>query len=754
MRTPTLALLLTLSFGVQILSAQKNLNLGFESADSEKGIPKQWFLSTRYGNAKGYLMEIDSTIKHSGSYSLKIASDPDFDNPSFAPCSQSIPAEYEGKTITLQGYIKTETVGTTGQGAACFWLRLDGDSGMVEFDNMNASPVTGTTDWQQYRIDLPLNKEAKSIIFGAFLAGTGTMWIDDLEILIDGQPLEQADPRQITVYPAQLDSAFVSGSGIDISSINERQTRDLTLLGQVWGFLKYHHPAIAAGEHHWDFELFRILPQILNATEEKQRDHALLNWIDGLGDIKPCEKCDPELPENAKILPDLHWLEKTNMQEDLRKKLQYIHQNRNQEEHYYISLAPQIENPQFQHEEPYAQFDYPDTGYRLLALFRYWNIIHYFFPYKNLIEEDWNAVLTEFVPRFVEARDALNYRLAALEIIGRIHDTHANLWMRDQYLESWKGNLYAPVQVKFVEDQAVVTGYYHDKWGLATGLKPGDVITAIDGEPVSEIVRKKEKYHPASNYPTKLRDISKSLLRGNESSVEVSFKRNGKESKSIVINRFDPQELNLRIDWAHNQPDSCYRFLNDETGYINLGNIQSDLLPTIFEMFKHTKGIVIDIRNYPSEFVVFSLGRYLMPKPTEFVKFTSGDIHTPGLFDVKYPLSVGEENADYYKGKVVILINEISQSQAEYTTMAFRVAPKATVIGSTTAGADGNVSAFSLPGGLRTMISGIGVYYPDGTETQRVGIVPDIELKPTIEGIRTGRDELLEKAVEVILSKE
>ena len=109
-----------------------------------------------------------------------------------------------------------------------------------------------------------------------------------------------------------------------------------------------------------------------------------------------------------------------------------------------------------------------------------------------------------------------------------------------------------------------------------------------------------------------------------------------------------------------------------------------------------------------------------------------------------------KKNPDYYKGKVVILINEISQSQAEYTTMALRVAPNASVVGSTTAAADGNVSPFFLPGNLRTMISGIGVYYPDGRETQRIGIVPDVEVKPTIEGIRAGRDELLEKAMEII----
>ena len=61
-----------------------------------------------------------------------------------------------------------------------------------------------------------------------------------------------------------------------------------------------------------------------------------------------------------------------------------------------------------------------------------------------------------------------------------------------------------------------------------------------------------------------------------------------------------------------------------------------------------------------------------------------------------------------------------------------------------------NVSGISLPGGLQTMISGIGIYYPDGTQTQRVGIVPDVEIEPTINGIKRGKDEVLEKAIEII----
>lgn len=86
------------------------------------------------------------------------------------------------------------------------------------------------------------------------------------------------------------------------------------------------------------------------------------------------------------------------------------------------------------------------------------------------------------------------------------------------------------------------------------------------------------------------------------------------------------------------------------------------------------------------------------------------------------------------------------------TSPALETAPDPIIIGSQTAGADGNVSKVRLPGGIYTYITGLGIYYPDGGETQRVGIVPDIVVRPTIAGIRAGRDELLERALDYINS--
>jgi hypothetical protein len=55
---------------------------------------------------------------------------------------------------------------------------------------------------------------------------------------------------------------------------------------------------------------------------------------------------------------------------------------------FYVSQAAGG-NPVFNHEPSYGKIKLPDAGYQLLALFRFWNIIEYWFPYRNVIGENW-----------------------------------------------------------------------------------------------------------------------------------------------------------------------------------------------------------------------------------------------------------------------------------------------------------------------------------------------------------------------------
>lgn len=101
-----------------------------------------------------------------------------------------------------------------------------------------------------------------------------------------------------------------------------------------------------------------------------------------------------------------------------------------------------------------------------------------------------------------------------------------------------------------------------------------------------------------------------------------------------------------------------------------------------------------------------------------------------------------------------MLVNEETQSRAEYSVMCLQTANNVITIGSQTAGADGDMSYIEFVGGYKSVMSGTGVYYPDGTITQRKGVKVDIEILPTIKGIQEGKDEVLEKAIEIIITEE
>lgn len=546
-----------------------------------------------------------------------------------------------------------------------------------------------------------------------------------------------------------VNQEFEAGSKCPDILLDSAKVEDLVLLGHVWGFLKYYHPAVSDGDFNWDGELFRILPQILNAESVVQRNDILWTWINHLGIVHESKRTIGE-GEEIKMLPDLAWLEDQQLGDKLRSQLHTIQHARRRDNNYYVGLKRGVRNPEFLHEEPYNSMRFPDVGYRLLSLYRYWNMIQYFYPYRGILDEDWNAVLRNFVPHFVHASSELEYKLAVLQLIAQVHDTHANIWSKDTILDKYYGLYYAPLEITFVENKPVVTDYLDDAAGKMTGLVVGDIINKVGGETIDEILHRELPYTPASNYTTQLRDISVDLLRSREHMLAVEYNHDD-TLMLATIRCIKGDSIMLYKKYA--RTDTCFRTIESDIAYLNMGNIKQKYLQYIMPALLETKGLIIDLRCYPSDFMVFSLSEYLLPDAFRFVKFSSGSITEPGQFTLTDGAQVGKESVSAYKGKVVILVNELTQSSAEYHAMAFRVVPGATVIGSTTAGADGNVSHIMLPGGIRTMISGIGVYYPDGSETQRLGIIPDIEVKPTLQGIKEGRDEVLEYAIQLIRNK-
>jgi len=706
--------------------------LSFE-VDHPAGVPGGWNVSPP-GSAQA-----DEKIVRGGRWSARIERAAGSAG-EFSGISKVLPLDVAGKTIVLRAFLRTEDV----TGFVSLWLREDaaGGGSAAAFDSTQSRQVRGTTDWHEHSVTVPVQPVGRQLVFGVLISGTGKVWADDLELLVDGVPFSAAPKVERPKTVLDTDHEFDAGSRVALDTLTPVQVENLTTLGKVWGFLKYHHPLVTSGARHWDFDLFRVLPTVLAAADRRAGNAALVKWIDALGPLTACKTCAELKPENLHLSPDLEWIvDEARLGSELSRLLRAAHTNRPAaSDQFYVSLVPGILNPVFANEPAYGSVALPDGGYQLLAVYRFWNIVRYWFPYRDVIGQNWDDVLPEFIGRVATAKTAPDYRRQLMALIARAHDTHANLWssLGDR---PPTGACQLPVTVRFVEDRAVVTSG-------GGGLERGDVITALDGVAVSRLVQEWSPFYAASNESTRLRDIARFMTRGACGETKVVVTRTTGET--TVTTARVPASSSTGGAPTHDLPGDTFRKLSNDVAYLKLSTIKAGEVGKLVEAAAGTQGLVIDIRNYPSAFVVFELGQLLVGDQMPFARFTAGDLSNPGAFHWGASISLTPAPL-HYAGKVVILVDEISQSQAEYTTMALRVAPGARVVGSTTAGADGNVSPIPLPGGVSSMISGIGIFYPDKRPTQRVGIVPDVEVRPTIAGIRAGRDEVLEAGIRQIL---
>lgn len=521
------------------------------------------------------------------------------------------------------------------------------------------------------------------------------------------------------------------------------ENQKLESLAKVWGFLKYYHPEVAKGKRDWDAELMAKIPAVKHAKDQAQLSKIYLGWLAELGKVKECRRCDNAIPDSLARNLTLDWLyDAATFTPELVAQLDFVRKNRNQGKNHYVRYPYKIFKTQAEFpEKKYEQLEaLPSEEFRLLGLFRYWNIINYFFPYKYATDTSWDSVLTNMLPKFRLADNPQAYHLAMLELSNSIDDGH-NFFATSHTL-GYFGAFYPPFKYIIVGDKIVVTEYLHQGFANADSVQVGDVITRIGGKPVSEALAEKLPYISGSNYAYKAHWAQHILLNGNEPQVTITLARNGiahdRSIRRYAYGRFGYKpEANTQPSWQKLQPT---------IGYINMGTLERKEVNQAMDELQHTEALIIDMRKYP-KYAIGAMAKRLLPDVYNNAIMPYPDLKYPGVFRPKHIYYGKRNNKNYYKGKVILLVNEGTMSAGEFGTMIFQLAPNATVIGRQTAGADGNITYIDFPGGFRASMSGLGVYYPDGRETQRIGIVPDITVKPTVAGIQNQEDEILNRAL-------
>jgi carboxyl-terminal processing protease len=532
------------------------------------------------------------------------------------------------------------------------------------------------------------------------------------------------------------------GQNHSVAKVDDKKSENLVSLAKVWGFLKYYHPNVAKGNFNWDEQLIQMIPKVEQAQNKEDLSRVYLEWISALGVVKECKSCKQTSKEKSFDKNfDLSWTQNAAIfTNELSQKLKYIEENRFQGSNFYVTTGSG-DNIKVRNEISYNDFEYPDEDHRLLSLFRYWNTVEYFFPYKYLTDQNWDSVLIEMIPKFKNANDALEYQLLMQETVVKLDDTHASFYSDKNF--DFFGRKYIPAFINVVEDKVVVVGFYNDSLAKLNDIKKGDIIEEVDGKSALEIMSERKKYVNGSNNNTKAKNYDYFIFNGSTDSVKVKIRRDNlifvKTIKRYSGIDFQPKGLYNKEKFNVDQ---------NNIAYINLDNLEMKDQNIIMQKINKTKGLIIDFRNYP-DFMPYLIARRLIKEDKEYARLIEPDLTFPGKFNWKKTKVLDPIKNEYYAGKVVVLVNEETQSMAEYCTMFLQTGDNVVTIGSQTAGADGDISRIEFLT-FKSAISGLGVFYPDGTPTQRVGVKVDILVRPTIKGIQEGRDELLEKAKEYL----
>ncbi|MFY2563119.1 S41 family peptidase [Corallococcus terminator] len=395
--------------------------------------------------------------------------------------------------------------------------------------------------------------------------------------------------------------------------------------------------------------------------------------------------------------------------------------------------------PVWRPEPSYQDSLNPSRELRILAGAKLWTVVRFFFAYPELMDRPWESRLPVLLEKLEAAKDSTAYVLALAEATTWLQDAHTRVRGHPE-LHRFYGVL-PPVGVTDLDGKAVVVEVYDA--ASAPGLRPGDIIEKVDGEPIDARARRFAPYVAAS-LASYHRDLTLLLaLGGSEGSTAVLTVRGAQGPKEAKVIR-TPR-------WKLPPPTAAsYQVLEGNIGFVDLGRLEVEQVPQMFEALKDTRGIVFDLRDYPRG-TMWALGPYFDVKGSRpYAWYERPYVGGPDSGWVKHVDALAETDVPRYRGRTVTLIDSRTISQAEHTGLMLKAAADTVFVGSATAGTNGDVTQAVLPGGVTFFFTGQQVRHGDGRQLQRKGLEPDVKLRPTVAGLQAGRDELLERAVQLL----
>ncbi|MDQ3041456.1 MAG: S41 family peptidase, partial [Acidobacteriota bacterium] len=386
------------------------------------------------------------------------------------------------------------------------------------------------------------------------------------------------------------------------------------------------------------------------------------------------------------------------------------------------------------------KFSGNDRLTRLTSVILAWNVFQHFYPYFDQVQTDWNQALKDSLSSAATDKDEKEFLRTMQLMVARLHDGHGNVVHRSRF-----NTRSLPVLFAWAENNLVIA----QAGTNAEDLQPGDIVLSIDGKPSAEAMAEAESLISGATPQWRRYNALSDLRMGapdSEARLEV---RNAVGEKRFVTLRRGVNSASSPI--VETRPAKIAE-IKPNVFYVDLDRITDEDFYAALPKLEKATGIIFDLRGYPK--VSPAIIKHLIDKPIQSAQWLKPIVKTPDH----------QNMTDYDRGgrwdlqpekprltaKIAFLTDGRAISYAESYLGIIEAYKLAEIVGEPTAGTNGNINPFTVPGGYRVIWTGMRVIKHDDSRHHGIGIKPTVPISRTIKGIREKRDEQLEKAITVV----
>ena len=606
-----------------------------------------------------------------------------------AQCLDAAP--FRGGEIRLRAAVKAVS------GGGQLWLRVDRKDGRPGFfDNMGDRPVRSDR-WQHYEISGPVAADATQVCFGCLISGAGQVLADDFRL------------SSRKAGSGTWQDAPVGNAGFEESAAGRPPVRWSAPPMRMYSFLVAAPDAAegakallikgTANEVSGPLPFFPARPKVGDfIAKDIGSGLSCLMPIALYGSDTQTYPPAPTAKRNALL---------SALDRDVARTA--------------------------------AHLTGDDVYVRLADIVIAWNVFRHFYPYFDVVQADWPAALAEALKAALADKTRTDFLRTLKWFTAKLKDGH--VWVGLQGDSSESATL--PLDWGWIEGGLVVTKVLDP---ALAGIRVGDIVRTVDGVPSGDAMAREETDISAAT-PGWLRYRALAALRTGAPDKAVRLEiQDDEEVRPLQLKAslsIQEHRLRLRSGAVKSKP------LGGGVQYLNLDLISWEEITALLPELQKASAIICDLRGYPNGNHL--LIGHLLKKADTARWMGIPQIIRPDYEQVEYR-RIGwflAPRAPALSAKIVFLCDGSAISYAESFLGYIEGYKLATIVGQPSAGTNGNVNTLSLPGGYTVSWTGMRVEKIDGSRHHGVGIVPDVLVERTVRGVRAGRDEFLDKALEI-----